>query len=61
MEAAGTLLSGSSADREGALLLFGEYNCALAGAPPLPTLIYQLLQKKLDAAWAARKGTLDVQ
>ena len=61
MEAAGTLLSGFSADREGALLLFGEYNCALAGAPPLPTFIYQLLQKKLDAAWAARKGTLDVQ
>jgi len=61
MGAAGTQLSESSADRERALLLFGEYNCALAGAPPLPTFIYQLLQKKLNTAWAARKGTLNVE
>jgi hypothetical protein len=61
LETAGTLLSLSSADREASLLLFGEYNCTLAGAPPLPTFVYTLLQSRLNAAWSARKENLSVQ
>jgi hypothetical protein len=48
-------------DRDAALLLFGEYNCALASAPPLPNFIYKLLQQKLIVAWETRKMALPLQ
>jgi hypothetical protein len=61
MAAASTQVESNGADRDAAILLFGEYNCALAGAPPLPTFIYKLLLDKLNAAWDARKRALPVQ
>ena len=48
------LVSGK-ADREGtALVLLGEYNCAVLGAPPIPNPIYQWRQQQLNNAWRNR-------
>jgi hypothetical protein len=59
-EADGQLKSGT-ADRDAAILLFGEYNCNLSGAPPLPRFIYRLLHKRLSNAWMAREAKIPVQ
>jgi len=54
-------LDSSRPDRDAALHLFGEYNCALAASAPLPTFLYAFLQNKLNAAWTARRSALPVQ
>jgi hypothetical protein len=61
MTSAFTLLESNVVERDAAILLFGEYNCALSATPALPTFLYGLLQTKLNAAWSARKAALPVQ
>lgn len=61
MEEAATQVESGKADRESAILLFGEYNCNLSGAPPLPGFIYRLLHNRLSKAWAARETKIPVQ
>jgi hypothetical protein len=54
-------LSSGATNREAAILLFGEYNCALAGSAPLPTFMYSVLHRKLNTAWAARRAQFSVE
>lgn len=45
-------LASGRADEKGlALVLLGEYNCAVLEAPPIPNAIYRFRQEKLNYAW----------
>lgn len=61
VSSAAAQLALGATNREAAILLFGEYNCALAGSAPLPTFVYKVLHRGLDAAWAARKAKVSVE
>ncbi len=48
-------LTSNKADETGlALVLLGEYNCAVLEAPPIPNMIYRLRQQQLNYAWRSR-------
>jgi hypothetical protein len=61
MEEASAHLESGKLDRESAIFLAAEYNCDLSGAPPLPSFVYKILNKRLAAAWAARRTKVPVE
>ena len=61
MKEAAAQLEAGKYDRDSAIILFGEYNCNLSGASPLPSFIYRLRHKGLSRAWAAREARVPVE
>jgi hypothetical protein len=49
-------ISCNSTNSAEALILFGEYNAALASAPPIPQIIYMHYQQRLNDAWSVAYG-----
>jgi len=52
---ASELLKHTELSENEALILFGEYNCVMISANPIPNWIFKLKRSRLNKAWSARK------